>query len=212
MFFEEYRDIVNRISGLNKPLSTLTRAERNRILDLSVRQEELEKNIGQEIRSSFKELLDGLEVVAEWVKLMQEDAIKALGVEGTSDDVLALEETLAQVDSLNTQISSITLAKYPTPATNNNTNPSTISKLIDKEKKNISPIESLTSPKKKTLIVPVPSTIDLVEDMGKNELVNRVLEEINDSIASAAPTFEPEVFNQPRITTQRTRPAKRKKR
>lgn len=205
MLFQQYRDIVDKINCLDKPLSSLNRAERNKILDLSLQQEELEKNIGLEIRSSFKELLDGLDVVAEWVKLMQEDAIKALGVEGTSDDVLALQETLAQVSSLNTQISSITLAKYPAPVampTNN---------IIEREEKKISSMENPLASKRKPLLVSVHSTINLVENPLKKEIVSKVLEEINDSITSAAPTFEPEVFNQPRITVQRTRPAKRKR-
>lgn len=198
MLFQQYRDTVDRINVLFKPQVSLTRAQRNELLDLSGRQEELERHIGQEIRTNFKELLDGLDIVAEWVKLMQEDAIKALGVEGTPEDVLALEGTLEQVASLNKQISSITLAKYITPEISK---PEPVKKLPVNEP---SVFKLMPSP------LPIHSSIDII-DYEKEKIVNRVLDEISDSMVSAAPTFEPEVFNQPRVTIQR-RPSKRKKR
>ncbi|AEF95251.1 hypothetical protein Desca_2423 [Desulfotomaculum nigrificans CO-1-SRB] len=199
MVFQQYRSIVDRISRLDKPLSSLTRAERNEVLDLSIRQEELEKQIGEQIRSSFKELQDGLDIVAEWVKLMQEESIKALGVEGTPEEVLALEETLAQVNSLNNQISSLTLANY-----SNSTKANT--------KCDAKPTQEPAKASLKPVLSLAPSTIDMVETGGQDKIVAKVLEEIQESVVSAAPTYQPEIFNQPRIVIEKTKPSKKKKR
>lgn len=205
--FQEYRQIINRVKGLDKPLASLTRAERNDVLNLSIRQEELEKQIGQHIQESFKELQDGLEVVAEWVRLMKEDSIKALGIGGTPEEVLALEETLAQASSLNMQISSLTLANFSVPE---KTEP-----LEKREEPVIAPISIIRAktPKSKPTLPVINSTIDMVENPEEQKIVTRVLEEITESVVAAAPTIQlSDVFNQPRITTHKSRPAKRKKR
>lgn len=206
--FREYRQIVDRINGLDKPLSSLTRSQRNEVLNLSIRQEELEKQIGAEIRKSFKELQECLDVVAEWVRLMQEDAIKALGVEGTPEEVLALEETLAQANSLNYQISALTLANY-----------STISKsCTNSESEQVSSVPEPAmvfeeaKPRAKVSLPIIHSTIDIVDNSEQKKIITKVLEEISDSVVAAAPTYLPDVFNQPRITAQKTRSSKRKRR
>ncbi|SHE91547.1 hypothetical protein [Desulforamulus putei] len=206
--FKEYRQIVDRISSLDKPLSALTKSQRNEVLNLTIRQEELEKQIGDEVRKSFKELQEGLDVVAEWVRLMQEDAIKALGIDGTPEEVLALEETLAQANSLNSQISALTLASYST---------------INKTDTDTEPVNAESTPEpgmvseadktREKLSLPIiHSTIDMVENSEQEKVVARVIEEISESVVAAAPTYLSDIFNQPRITTQKTRPAKRKKR
>ncbi|ABO49038.1 hypothetical protein Dred_0492 [Desulforamulus reducens MI-1] len=207
--FQEYRQIVYRIKGLDKPLSSLTRAERNDVLNLSIRQEEIEKHIGQQIQKSFKELQEGLEVVAEWVRLMKEDAIKALGIGGTPEEVLALEETLAQATSLNMQISGLTLANYSPPEK------SEPEKHQQTEEPVKTPIKIIKAerPKHKPTLPVFDSTIDMVENNVDQKIVSKVIKEINESVTAAAPTaYLPEVFNQPRITSQKSRPAKRKKR
>lgn len=205
MLFRQYRDMVDRISRLDKPLSLLTRSERNEVLDLSVRQEELEKHIGEHVRKGFEDLRDGLEIVSEWVKLMEEDAIKALGVEGTPEEVLALEETLMQVHSLNSQISALTLAQYPSQKE---------IKKTDSRQSEISLIEIRTpEPITENSLVPViHSTIDMEESHKKEEIMTRVLEEITQTVNAAAPTYHSEVFNEPRISIQKSRPSKRKRR
>lgn len=204
--FREYRNLVNRIKGLDKPISSLTRLERNEVLNLSIRQEELEKEIGEQIRQSFRELQEGLDVVAEWVCLMQDDSIKALGIEGTPQEVLALEETLAQANSLNAQISALTLANYS---------------LSEKMKPAAEPVQpepeailltkaEVKKPKLKASLPIIHSTIEMVENQDQQKVIERVLEEVNESVAAAAPTYAAEVFNQPRIVTQKK--PKRKKR
>ncbi|MCL5289968.1 MAG: hypothetical protein M1489_02890, partial [Firmicutes bacterium] len=176
--FREYRQIVDRINGLDRPLSSLTRSQRNEVLNLSIRQEELEKQIGEKIRKSFKELQEGLDVVAEWVRLIQEDAIKALGVEGTPQEVLALEETLAQVNSLNVQISALTLANY---SANN------------QSCKNFEPVQAAPAgepdkagvaekTKVKASLPIINSTIDFEENSEQKRIVSKVLEEINEDL------------------------------
>jgi len=205
MFFNQYREILDKISRLDKPLSSLSRSQRNEVLNLSVRQEELEKQIGDKIRAGFKELRDNLTVVGEWVSLMEEEAIKSLGVEGTPEEVLALEETLTQVSSLNSQISAITLANFSAPIDVPINNPET-------------PEAKVMLPKP---VVPLPvSSIDMEEEPEKEDIVTKVLEEISESVTAAAPSYQPsyqptylpEVFNEPRITVQKNRPIKRKRR
>ncbi|MEG6520426.1 hypothetical protein [Desulfotomaculum sp. 1211_IL3151] len=207
--FQEYRQIINRVKGLDKPLSSLTRAERNDVLNLSIRQEELEKQIGKHIQESFKELQDGLEVVAEWVRLMKEDAIKALGIGGTPEEVLALEETLAQASSLNMQISGLTLANFSAPEKTESIEKTGAEEPV---KAPISLIKAKT-PKNRLTLPVINSTIDMVENVEEQKIVTKVLEEITESVVAAAPTIQlADVFNQPRITTHKSRPPKRKKR
>ena len=196
MLFRQYRDIVNRISRLDKPLSMLTRSERNEVLDLSVRQEELEKHIGEQVHKGFRDLRNGLEVVSEWVQLMEEESIKALGVEGTPEEVLALEETLVQLHSLNTQISALTLAQYPSckEAVNN--------KEEIKKARTPEPVEE------KPLLPVIQSTIEMEDKEG---VISRVLKEVSHTVYDAAPTFHTEIFNEPRINMQKSRPKKRKR-
>ena len=210
MLFKEYSDIVTRITRLDKPLSSLTKFERNEVLNLSIRQEEIEKVLGEQIRSSFKELQEGLDVVAEWVKLMKEDAIKALGVEGTPTEVLALEETLAQASLLNAQIASLTLANY---SSSKNTLPVNQEKtVVQGPQQNMSPVQEARKQKTKTSLPIIHSTIDMVENSEQKKIVTKVLEEINESVMAAAPTYSGEVFNQPRIITQKTKTPKKRKR
>ncbi|GAB6181713.1 hypothetical protein JCM14036_30320 [Desulfotomaculum defluvii] len=211
--FQKYRQIINRVKGLDKPLSSLTRAERNDVLNLSIRQEELEKQIGQHIKQSFKELQDGLEVVAEWVSLMKEDAIKALGIGGTPEEVLALEETLAQASSLNQQISGLTLANFSSSEKNKPNKESNQKQKSDEHLKAPVSIIKAKTPKSNHTLPVVHSTIDMVENNHEENIVTKVLEEISESVVTAAPTMQiSDVFNLPRITTQKSRPAKRKKR
>ena len=195
MLFRQYRDIVDRISRLDKPLSMLTRSERNEVLDLSVRQEELEKHIGEQVQKGFRDLCNGLEVVSEWVQLMEEDSIKALGVEGTPEEVLALEETLVQLHSLNTQISALTLAQYPSckEAVNN---------------KDGIKARTPESVEEKPLLPVIQSTIEMEDKEG---VISRVLKEVSHTVYDAAPTFHTEIFNEPRIAIQKSRPKKRKR-
>lgn len=207
MLFKEYRDIISRINSLDKPLSSLTKYERNEVLNLSIRQEEIEKALGQQIQGIFKELQEGLDVVTEWVNLMKEDAIKALGVDGTPDEVLALEDTLAQASLLNSQIASLTLANY---SGNKGTDTSPQESENPESKPNILPVQ--TASQKKIYLPPIQSTIDMVEISEQEKIVNKVIEEINDSLLAAAPTFSSEVFNPPRIVTQKTKTSKKKKR
>lgn len=209
MPFKEYRQIVTKINGLDKPLSLLTKTERNDVLNLSIRQEELEKKIGEQTRKSFRELQDGLDVVAEWVTLMQEDAIKALGVDGTPEEVLALEETLAQAYSLNTQISSLTLANY---TITKNISDKSEPVIIDEPAPEPIKIAKTNKPKLNSIVPLLQPNIDMMESCSKKNVVTKVLEELNESVTAAAPAMQPEVFNQPRITPQKTRPVKRKKR
>lgn len=197
MLFRQYRDIVDRISRLDKPLSMLTRSERNEVLDLSVRQEELEKYIGEQVHKGFRDLRSGLEVVSEWIQLMEEDSIKALGVEGIPEEVLALEETLVQLHSLNTQISALTLAQYPSckEAVNN--------------KDEIKAKTAVPEPGEEKPVLPViQSTIEMEDKEG---VISRVLKEVSHTVYDAAPTFHTEIFNEPRIAMQKSRPKKRKR-
>ena len=210
MLFKEYRDIVTRINNLDKPLSSLTKFERNEVLNLSIRQEEIEKELGQQIQASFKELQEGLDVVAEWVKLMKEDAIKALGVEGTPDEVLALEETLSQASLLNAQIASLTLANYSGTNGTSYVNPDNL--VYQEPQLNIAPVKETAKKKAKASLPSIQSTIDMVETSEQKKIVTKVLEEINESVLAAAPTYSGEVFNQPRIITQKLKTPKKKKR
>ncbi len=211
MLFKEYRDIVLRINRLDKPLSSLTKFERNEVLNLSIRQEEIEKILGDQIRSSFKELQEGLDVVAEWVKLMKEDAIKALGVEGTPEEVLALEDTLAQASLLNAQIASLTLANYST-ISKNTFSADQEETLVQETQQNIAPVQDIRKQKTTTSLPVIHSTIDMIENSERKKLVTKVLEELNESVLAAAPTYSEEVFNQPRIISQKNKPTKKKKR
>ncbi|GAB6158798.1 hypothetical protein JCM39194_19980 [Desulfotomaculum varum] len=203
--FSEYRQIVNKINGLDKPLASLTRSQRNELLNLTIRQEELEKQIGDAVRQSFKELQEGLDLVAEWVRLMQEEAIKALGIEGTPEEVLALEETLAQAGSLNAQIAALTLADY-SPGNQAKANTAQTNANYAAEPVNDNDKEQI-----KSSLPIVASAIDMV-DSEPEKVISKVLEEISESVVAAAPTYLPEVFNQPRIISQKNRPAKKKKR
>ncbi|CCO08240.1 hypothetical protein [Desulforamulus hydrothermalis] len=204
--FSEYRQIVNKINGLDKPLASLTRSQRNELLNLTIRQEELEKQIGDAVRQSFKELQEGLDLVAEWVRLMQEEAIKALGIEGTPEEVLALEETLAQAGSLNAQIAALTLADYSPGNQIKADNPPANSNFAAEQPHPVNNKEQI-----KSSLPMVVSAIDM-DDSEPEQVINKVLAEISESVVAAAPAYLPEVFNQPRITSQKNRPAKKKKR
>lgn len=205
--FREYRDIVNRIKGLDKPLASLTRTERNEVLNLSIRQEELEKEIGDQIRRSFKELQEGLDVVAEWVHLMQEDAIKALGIEGTPQEVLALEETLAHATSLNTQISALTLANYSASKKEKTES----QQVVKQPSSETTALVEVKKPKAKAMLPVIHSSIEMVETSEEQRIIDKVMEEVNESVVAAAPTYLTEIFNQPRITKSQGK-SKRKKR
>lgn len=205
--FREYRNIVNRIKGLDKPISSLTRSERNEVLNLSIRQEELEKEIGDQIHKSFRELQEGLDLVAEWVHLMQEDAIKALGIEGTPQEVLALEETLAHATSLNTQISALTLANYSASKRQK----SEPLQVIEQPVSESTALAQVQKPKSKASLPVIHSSIEMVDNSEQQKIITKVMEEVNESVVAAAPTYLAEVFNQPRITKSQAK-SKRKKR